>query len=154
MSFMKTEWQKYSLIDTNVLVYAVDPTDEFKHELANELFESAFEKDSKFAISTQIMAEFANVCYRLSKHNQNVGSEDAETVLTALMEITDMPKLTVLPQTIFHAMKIQGQPGISFFDALIAATMNENGITTIYTEDKGFEKIAGITVINPFAKTI
>ena len=51
---MKTEWSTYSLLDTNVLVYALEPSDEFKHEIANELFESLFSGEEKLAVSTQI----------------------------------------------------------------------------------------------------
>lgn len=150
MRFMKTEWSTYSLVDTNVLVYAIDPSEGFKHEIANELFESALEKDSKFAVSTQILAEFANVCIKLAKTDPGISLEDAGIVISTIIEIQDLPKLAVMPGTVINAMKLQQQSGAGFFDALIAATMKEHGITTIYTEDKDFEKIEGIKAVNPF----
>jgi len=39
---------------------------------------------------------------------------------------------------------------VHFWDALIAATMIENNVFTIFTENtKDFKKIKGITAINP-----
>ncbi|MEK6854564.1 MAG: PIN domain-containing protein [Nanoarchaeota archaeon] len=149
---MKTEWSTYSLVDTNVLVYAVDPSDGFKHEIANELFESALEKNGKFAVSTQILAEFANVCIKLAKNDPGISLKESEIIISTIIEIRDLPKLVVMPETVIHAMKLNQQFGVGLFDALIAATMKEHGITTIYTEDKEFEKIEGIKAVNPFEK--
>lgn len=149
---MKTEWSTYSLVDTNVLVYAVDPSDGFKHEIANELFESALEENSKLAVSTQILAEFTNVCIRLAKNDPGISLKDVELIILAILDIEELPKLVVMPHTVVQAMKLQHQFEVRFFDALIAATMKENGITTIYTEDKDFEKIEGIKAVNPFEK--
>jgi predicted nucleic acid-binding protein len=42
-----------------------------------------------------------------------------------------------------------------FWDALIAACMLENGIEIIVTEnERDFKRIPGITVTNPFRKTL
>ena len=149
---MKTEWSTYSLVDTNILVYAVDPSDGFKHEIANELFESALEKNSKLAVTTQILAEFANVYIKLGKNDPEISLKEAEMVISTILDIEDLPKLAVMPQIVIRAMKLQQQFGVGFFDALIAVTMKEHGITTIYTEDKEFEKIEGIKAVNPFEK--
>jgi predicted nucleic acid-binding protein len=46
--------------------------------------------------------------------------------------------------------RLKKRCALHFWDALLAATMNENGISTIYTEDCHFEKVPGLTVINPF----
>jgi predicted nucleic acid-binding protein len=47
--------------------------------------------------------------------------------------------------------KISKQHKIHFFDSLLAATMQENGISKILTENvKDFNKIAGIEAENPF----
>ncbi|WP_304840718.1 hypothetical protein [Methanocalculus sp.] len=45
---------------------------------------------------------------------------------------------------------LEEQHKLHFWDALLVATMVENHIHTIYTEDAHFRKIPGITVINPF----
>ena len=43
---------------------------------------------------------------------------------------------------------------MQFWDAMLAATMMENNVSTIYTEDEIFGKIEGINAINPFNKNI
>ena len=149
---MKTEWSTYSLLDTNVLVYALEPSDEFKHEIANELFESLFSGEEKLAVSTQILAETLNV-FTLAKMAKSEASiEDIYVMISDIISVPEIPKLVVNAQTVLQAAKLHMQFSIDFYDALIAATMKENGITTIYTEDKDFDKIAGITAINPFER--
>ncbi len=152
MSFMKTEWSKYSLVDTNVLIYAIDSSEELKHELANELFQSAFSEEPHLAVSTQILSEVYNVCLRLSKQAKDVNVHDAEHFVATLVELNMFPKLMITAATVLGAIKLQREFSVGFYDALIAATMKEHGISTIYTEDSGFEKIEGIKAINPFRK--
>ncbi len=49
------------------------------------------------------------------------------------------------------ATKKSAYQGTPFWDALIAETMLENGVSTIYTEnEKDFKKMRGINAINPF----
>jgi len=53
--------------------------------------------------------------------------------------------------TIKSAMAISTTNGIHYWDALLAATMRENNIFSIYTEnDNDFKKIPWIKIINPF----
>jgi predicted nucleic acid-binding protein len=51
--------------------------------------------------------------------------------------------------TILAANDLKERCSLHFWDALLAATMKENGISTIYTEDRHFERVPGITVTNP-----
>ena len=54
-------------------------------------------------------------------------------------------------QTIMEALHISKEYETSFFDSLIAATMQENGIDNIITENENdFSKIPWLTVSNPF----
>ncbi len=147
---MKTEWSTYSLVDTNVLVYAIDTSDEFKHVLANELFESSLFGNIRLAVSTQILSELANVCLRLSKSNPGIDTNSAEMFISSLVKINELQKLIITPNVVLHAIKLQRQFNVGFYDSLIAATMKEHGILTIYTEDRSFEKIDGLKVVNPF----
>lgn len=53
--------------------------------------------------------------------------------------------------TVSKCMKTIGLYKSKFFDTLIIETMKENSISRIITENaKDFEKVEGITVINPF----
>lgn len=147
---MRNEWNAYSLVDTNMLVYAIDPSNGFKHEIANELLESLLFEEGRLAVSTQILSETLNVFTLAKMETAGVNFDDVYTILSDVIALSKVPKLVVSPQTILKAAKLHVRFGVDFYDALIAATMKENGITTIYSEDKEFEKIDGIKVMNPF----
>ena len=57
-----------------------------------------------------------------------------------------MPKIT----TIIRAIDINLEYNIPYYDALLAATMRENGIFNIYTENVKDFKAVGIKAVNPF----
>lgn len=149
---MKTELTKYFLLDTNILVHAINPVDDFKHEIANELFEGLISGEEELALTTQVISETFNVFIKSKELGADLS--DVYSILSEIVGISAIPKLVVTPQIALKAFNLHLQFDVDFYDALIVATMKENGITTIYTEDKDFQKIEGITVINPFAKTI
>jgi len=52
-----------------------------------------------------------------------------------------------------RAISLNSQYGIQFWDALLVATMQRHGITTIFTENTGdFEKCPGIKAVNPLKR--
>ena len=55
------------------------------------------------------------------------------------------------PGTIMEAVSIRSRYSLHFRDALLAATMKQHTIGTIYTEDSHFQKVPWITLIDPFA---
>ncbi len=141
------------MIDSNVLVYAFENSDSLKHQLAAELFEKIIAGRLKAAISTQILSEFfVNVTAEKKKNVVAVplSVEEAACSINELTSISEISVLDVKVATVLAALPLKESSKVSYWDCLIAATMKENGITTIYTEDKDFEKIAGIRVINPF----
>ncbi|MBI3036653.1 PIN domain-containing protein [Candidatus Woesearchaeota archaeon] len=152
------------MIDTNVLVYGFDNSEGLKHELANELLEDAFEGKLSIVLSTQILSEFfVNITGERKKAGVNtpMSVDEANALIRDISSgFQSIAVVSVNLATVMKAMELKELPNSSYWDCLIAATMKENNITTIYTEDKAFEKIPGVTVINPFehpkkdAKTI
>ena len=55
--------------------------------------------------------------------------------------------------TVISAIDINMRYGIHYWDALLAATMRENNIFRIYTENGDFESIPWLKVTNPFEVT-
>ena len=54
-------------------------------------------------------------------------------------------------KTVVNALQLSSNYKIHFFDALIVATMEENSIYEIITEnEKDFNKISNIRITNPF----
>lgn len=144
------------MLDSNILIYAFDASEGLKHELASELFEEVLVGNLKVAISPQILSEFfVNITGEKKKTGVNipVSVEEARSIIGELTAA--IPSISILDlkgSTVVEALYLKQLSRASYWDCLIAATMKEHGITTIYTEDKEFEKIEGLKVVNPFEK--
>jgi predicted nucleic acid-binding protein len=137
-----------ALIDTNVLVYAFNTDSGDKHAVATGLLAQCWRGEAQFAVSTQNLAEFSAIVREKVTH-PSTGDE----VLEFLQGIIDFRGWTVLiygADTVIHAHKMKDEYGLHFWDALLAATMKQHGLGTIYTEDSHFKKIPWMTVVNPF----
>ena len=141
------------MIDTNLLVYMFEDAHELKHDLAYELLEDILEGGIRAALSTQILSElFVNLTAE-KKRTVVTSPIDVSSAEIIIKDLTEAPHFTVFDvksTNVVEAIRIKKNSSASYWDCLIAATMKEHGITTIYTEDREFEKISGITAINPF----
>ncbi len=138
--------QNRVLVDSNVLVYAYQP-DERRHAASIGIIDRVF-RDGTGVLSVQNLAEFCNVV-----HSKAVPSSECDKISRFVANLCDVyPTVQYGAQTIAAALVLAGRHRVHFFDALLAATMLENGITTIYTENAGdFTGIPGIRAVNPFA---
>ena len=135
-----------ALIDTNILVYAYAENSP-KRKRAAQLLKDCFEGNIRLAISSQNLGEFCSV----SLEKYKLESKEVEETAEELIGCKNFLKLNYREETVLKAVAIQRRYKINFWDAMLAATMLENGIDTIYTEDSGFSRIDGIKAINPFA---
>jgi predicted nucleic acid-binding protein len=143
------------MIDTNLLVYMFEDADEYRHGLAYELLEEIMAGSIKAAVSTQSLSElFVNLTAE-KKRTVVSAPIDIASADVIIKDIASTPHFTILcimPKNVLEAIGLRQSSKASYWDCLIAATMKENGVTTIYTEDKEFEKIEGIRAINPFER--
>jgi len=145
---MKFMTEKY-LVDTNIIVYAFVYDDPKKQEISYKLLLNAF-NDVNANFSIQNIAEFANVMQ--NKFKLDLNSDHLRSIVYDLRG-TNSNILYYSFDTITGAINICTESELHFFDALLAQTMIENGITTIYTENESdFKKVKGLKVINPFKK--
>jgi predicted nucleic acid-binding protein len=139
-----------ALIDTNILCYALDAGEPEKRAVAVELLSQCWHNEIALVVSVQNLAEFSVVMTEKVKHPvpdaivkqfiQNIVSFDGWTVIN------------YDPGTIMNAVEIRHKYSLHFWDALLAATMKQHTIWTIYTEDSHFKNVPWITIIDPFAK--
>ncbi|HXH20754.1 MAG TPA: PIN domain-containing protein [Dehalococcoidia bacterium] len=133
-------------IDSNVLVYAIDPTDKAKQRMAITLLDTVARLNVG-AISAQVLGETFNTITR--KIDEPVDPRRAADELLALSRV-----LTVYPitgQTVRRAFTGVLNYQMSYWDALIWATAKLNGIATILTEDiQSGGAIEGVSFLNPF----
>jgi len=138
------------LLDTNILVYAFDKSEAEKHEKAKKLIEACIARKEQFYLSTQNISEFYHV---ITKYVEKpVSKPEARRLCEKFIFFSGFVKISPTTPALLEAMRINAETGVGYWDALIAATMIENGITTIITENKkDFGKIPGLVVSNPFA---
>lgn len=135
-------------VDTNVLVYGRDVTDEAKNERALEWL-AALWAEKAGRVSWQVLQEYyVTVTRKLDPPRDVV---DAREDVTSLVEWRPIP--VDLP-TIDAAWAIEDRFGLSWWDSLIVATAQQGGCTYLLTEGLQDEQtLAGPTVINPFHHT-
>jgi predicted nucleic acid-binding protein len=141
-----------ALIDTNILCYALDAGEPEKRAVAAELLSRCWRSEIALAVTVQNLAEFSVVM------TEKVQYPVPDAVVTRFIrDIVSFDGWTVIgydPGTIMDAVSIRSTYSLHFWDALLAATMKQHTIGTMYTEDSHFKKIPWITVIDPFARII
>ncbi len=133
-------------LDTNVLVYSVDPTEEPRRRIAIDLVEELGSSD-RMRTSTQVLQEFFVVTTRKL--------DPGFTTIEALDYIDDLsqwPVHQVDLETIRRSALLAEDAQISFWDALIVVAASLSGAETLYTEDLNHgQTIHGVKIVNPFA---
>ena len=132
------------LLDTNILVYAVDstPANSEKNAIALKLIE-----ETDFGLSTQIMQEFYVAVTR--KFKKTLSSEEAALFLEQLNAFPVIPTdYRIVTEGIRNSIEHQ----ISYWDGAVLAAAERLKARILYSEDLSHGQLYGtITVINPFS---
>ncbi len=136
-----------SLLDTNILVYAYDETAGEKHQIAKKIVRDCMSGKSILFVSNQILGETVNA---IRNKLPTIPKTEVEGLMEEIISLPSWIKVNYMEKTILNSLE-QLEKEDDFWDAVIAQTMLENGITKIYTENtKDFEKVKGIKAVNPF----
>lgn len=131
------------LLDTNVLVYAVDatPANRTRHERAVELIETV-----DFGLSTQVLQEFyVTVTRKLTKPLK------PEAALQFLDRFGAFPTVAVDQGLVIEGIRNSVRYQISYWDGAILAAGERLGARILYSEDLNHGQSYGFTtVVNPF----
>ena len=133
-------------LDTNVLVYDLDPADPHKQAVAQGLIERAIEEETGI-ISFQVVQECLNVITQ--KARRRLSAEDAESYLEQVLA----PLCRVFPNMALyrHALSVKQRWRFSFYDSLIIAAALEGGCRTLYSEDlQHGQEVAELRIVDPF----
>ena len=144
MKFMIGDSELF-LVDTNILVYSYDKDEPSKRSKAEKLLGKCFDGEIPLAISIQNLAEFVSVTTRKSK----LSFEHAKINVNDIIDAKNFKKIGYKAETIVSTIEIVKEFKTSFWDSLLAATMRENGIFNIYTENVNDFKIPWIRAVNP-----
>ncbi|HTQ33265.1 MAG TPA: PIN domain-containing protein [Stellaceae bacterium] len=130
--------------DTNVLIYAADRDGSLRHQQAAALLERAI-RTGTCVQTLQSFAEFYNVLTR----KMRVAPDKAQTFVMTWRAV-----LTVEPAGVpdlNHAMRAVRDYKLSFWDALLWATVRRAGVVVLATEDlQDGRVIEGVRIANPF----
>lgn len=130
-------------LDTNMLVYAYDNSEPKKQEKCRALLKECFEGKTTLCLSNQTLAEFTSVI--TTKVQKPLDKNEIDGILEEIIETDNFFIINYSAKTVRKALSNK----TPFWDSLIAETMKENNIYTIYTENtKDFSKIREIKAIN------
>jgi len=138
-------------LDTNVLVSSIDTT-RTNHKKALGLIEKIKRKELQGFISTQIVGEFYVSLTRIfggikAPLTPEEAKEEIEQMLSSgIFIVLPVTELALRKSLILSSKK--GIKGVNFWDVVIIATMLENGISILYTENlKDFKKFTDVVVV-------
>lgn len=134
------------LVDSNVLIYYYDSADTRKHDITKSLIDKCWKNERKLAISTQTLSEFFSVVTK----KEFLSRADAIRVITDIIEFDGWIKINFNHITVLAATVISDQYNMPYWDSLLAATMRQNGVLKIYTENSKDFKTPWLIVKNPF----
>ena len=134
------------LVDTNIIVYAYEKENSLRKKKSLEILEKCYKKEIVLAVSNQNLAEFSVVSLKKLKLDANI----VKDIVKDISNFEGFKKINYKRKTILSAIGILEEYKMSFWDSLIAATMIENGILSIYTENSKDFKITSLNVVNPF----
>jgi predicted nucleic acid-binding protein len=137
------------LVDTNVLIYALD-ADAAQHASSRALLEAGRAGSVTLYVTSQIICEFYSVVTnprRVAKPCSSTAALAAISSLLGFLHVLPVPAQTV--EELIRLVRRRPVTAGDIFDLQILATMNVNGIQRIYTFNTadfvGFPEIALLT---------
>jgi predicted nucleic acid-binding protein len=131
-------------IDTNILVYAIDRDAGERHERAKEIVGRAAEHDC--VLTVQALAEFFHVTTRKKRLDPAQASDYVEAWLRVFRSAAAGETALVA------AMEAVEEHRLSFWDAMLWATVRDVGGSAILSEDmQDGRRVGGVEFVNPFA---
>lgn len=140
------------LIDTNILVFAHNKQSPH-HPKANQLLKNALKLEFVGCLTHQNLLEFFSVITNPKRVEKPLELSTAISVMEAYWESSKIVKICPTPKTFSKTLQFSKKHGLAkaeIFDCYLAATMFENGVLEIYTENVShFAKYPEIKASNP-----
>ncbi len=134
------------LIDTNILIYAADPSDPKKQRRAREILDALAEAGNG-VLSSQCLSEYFSAVQR--KIDPPVSPEVAYQNLVKMTKTWPIQQITI--EVILDAAQAVIRHKMNFWDAQIWAAAKQYGASEILSEDfQDGRIIEGIRFRNPF----
>ena len=136
---------KTAFFDTNIVVYADDPSSPDKQARAVELItEHANAGNAVFSL--QVMQEY----YAAATRKLGIAPEVAQRKVELMSQ---MKVVQFSPEDVIAAIELHRLRQISFWDAMIVHAARVGGASVLFSEDLQPDSVWGkLKVINPFRK--
>jgi uncharacterized protein len=132
-------------LDTNIFIRYLTRDNPDKAKACFELFKRANADEITLTTTETVISE---VVYVLSsKKTYNLTRSDIRVRLYPLLSVNGLQLSE--RQTMLRALDLYAAYNIDFEDALIVAQMERQGISELYSYDRGFDKVTGITRHEP-----
>ena len=142
----KSEMSDRFFLDTNLLVYAVDPSDPAKQTIALEWITSAHQT-GRGILSYQVVQEWFNVVLR--KAASPLDSSEATSLYRVLIE--PLWRVQSSRELLDTALDLHRRGSFSWWDALIVSAAIHGGCNQLLSEDlQDGREISGVRIQNPF----
>jgi predicted nucleic acid-binding protein len=132
--------------DTSVLIRLITGDDSTKQDRAIALFERI--EQTQFSLEAPVTVIADAVFVLTSRRLYNRSRAEVASKLTTLVRL---PNFHVKDRrTVLRALQLFGSTTyLDFGDAMIVAQAQQSGLRTVYAYDADFDRIAGITRIEP-----
>lgn len=137
----KKQMKDRIFLDSNILIYSID-------NQKSKIVETIINSDCEIFISTQVVNEFINVCFKKKLLGFNNTLEASKKFMSSfnLSQISE--------NTIYKAFEIKDNYKYSYYDCLIISSALENNCDKLLSEDLHHsQKIENsLFIVNPFMK--
>jgi predicted nucleic acid-binding protein len=132
-------------IDTNILIRFLTGDDPVKHAAAKALFSQISEGIVRVSAPEAVIAEAVFVL-----RSPRLYQLPRAQVVAMLTPIVRMPHFQLRNRrSVLRALHLFATTRLHFGDALVVAAMEHEGATTVYSFDHDFDRIPGMTRIEP-----
>lgn len=132
-------------VDANIFIRHLTRDDPEKAQSCFDLFKQAQRREIALITTEAVIAE---VVYVLSsKVLYNLPPDEIRRLLYPILSLSG---LKITPRRVYlRALDIYAAYGIDFEDALIAAHMEHQGASDVYSYDRDFDQVDGVNRIEP-----
>jgi len=132
-------------VDTDVLIRLLTGDDPVKQAAATALFERVEAGELTLLAPDTVIADAVFVLS--SRRLYNLPRQEVQQLLTTLLRL---PRFRVRNRrALLRALEIYGGSNLDFGDALIVAAMHEAGSEAVFSFDRDFDRLPGISRIEP-----
>ena len=136
-------------VDANVFVYAINPADALKQEVALALVGRLW-REQRARTSIQVINEFYSVVTRKLWHV--IPQDEARAHVNEILEWNPVP---IDSRLLRDAMGIESRYKLNWWDCLIVAAAGAQNCAFLYTEDlQHGATFDGVRVVNPFISQV